>query len=62
MDSAIRDFDEAIRLQPMFSRAYVLRGSSYMLKGDHKKALADFDQAMRVDPRNAAAYCDRADT
>lgn len=61
IDSAIRDFDEAIRLQPTFARAWVLRGCSYMLKGHYDKALADFNQAIRIDPRNAAAYCDRAD-
>jgi tetratricopeptide (TPR) repeat protein len=61
IDSAIRDFDEAIRLQPTFGRAFVLRGSSHMLKGHYGKASADFNQAIRIDPRNAAAYCDRGD-
>jgi tetratricopeptide (TPR) repeat protein len=60
-DTAIRIFDEVIRLQPTFARAYVLRGSSHMLKGHYGKGLADFNQAIRIDPRNAAAYCDRAD-
>ncbi|MGE5215130.1 MAG: tetratricopeptide repeat protein [Nitrospirota bacterium] len=59
--SAIRAFDEVIRLQPTFARAYTLRGSAYMLKGDYYKALADLNQAIRLDPKNAAAYCDRAD-
>jgi len=61
IDTAIKDFDEAIRLQPRFARAYVLRGYAYMLKSDDDKALAGFNQAIRADPRNAAAYCDRAD-
>jgi tetratricopeptide (TPR) repeat protein len=60
-DSAIRNFNEAIRLQPTFARAYVLRGSAYMLKAHYEKALADFNQAIGIDRRNAAAYCDRAD-
>src|SRR5262245_61621728 len=56
---AIRAFDEAIRLQPTFARAYTLRGTAYMLTGDYQKALSDLNQAIRIDPRNAAAYCDR---
>ena len=37
IDSAIRDFDEAVRLTPTFARAYVLRGSSHMLKAITRK-------------------------
>jgi tetratricopeptide (TPR) repeat protein len=59
--SAIRAFDEVIRLQPTFARAYIPRGTAYMLKGDYEKALADLNKAIRIDPRNPAAYCDRAD-
>jgi tetratricopeptide (TPR) repeat protein len=58
---AIAVFDEVIRLQPTFARAYVLRGNAYMLKVKYDKALADFNHAIRIDPKNAAAYCDRAD-
>ncbi len=60
-DSAIKVFDEVIRLQPTFARAYILRGSAYALRSEHEKALADFNRAIQIDSRNAAAYCDRAD-
>jgi tetratricopeptide (TPR) repeat protein len=59
--SAIRAFDEVVRLQPTFDRAYILRANAYMLKGKYDKALADLNQAIRIDSKNPAAYCDRAD-
>lgn len=61
VDKAIGAFDEVIRLQPTFARAYILRGNAYMLKVKYDKALADFNQAILIDSKNAAAYCDRAD-
>src|SRR5262249_47557919 len=50
-DRAIRDYDEAIRLDPKFVRAYEERGAAYSWKGDYDRAIRDYDEAIRLDPK-----------
>jgi tetratricopeptide (TPR) repeat protein len=45
---AIKDFNEAIRLMPDYSRAYNLRGFTKRRIGDLKGALDDFNQAIKI--------------
>jgi tetratricopeptide (TPR) repeat protein len=52
-DQAIRDCDEAIRLQPGKAQAYNHRGQALAGKGDGERAQADYEAAMRIDPNNA---------
>jgi TonB family protein len=58
--SAIKAFNEAVRLRPTFVEAYIMRASTYQAVGQLEKALADFNEAIRLDPKSARAYCDRA--
>ncbi|MDR3613796.1 MAG: tetratricopeptide repeat protein [Candidatus Obscuribacterales bacterium] len=51
---AIKDYDEAIKVDPNFGKAYANRGSAKYNTGDHKGALADFDVAARLMPENQA--------
>ena len=53
------DFDEAIRLEPLFAPPYVARGHAWNAKKDYDKAIADFDDATRLDARNASAFTGR---
>ncbi len=55
-DSAIADFDQVIRLDPMDPEAYDNRGLSYRLKNDYDRAIADYDQAIRLNPKDAHVY------
>jgi len=55
-DTAIANFDEAIRLDPKIAAAYNDRGILYQAKGDYDKAIADYDEAIRIDPKNVDAY------
>ena len=51
---AIKDYDEAIKIDPNFGKAYANRGSARYNTGDHKGALADFEVAARLMPDNQA--------
>jgi tetratricopeptide (TPR) repeat protein len=48
-DSAIREFTEAISLNPDYD-AYSLRGSAYLEKGNYAAAISDYTQAIRLSP------------
>ena len=58
-DRAIADFNEAIRLSPLFSNAFVNRGNAHWEKGARETAMTDYDQAARLDPVNAFVFLSR---
>ncbi len=55
-DGALADFNEAIRLNSMYSGAFTNRASVRWDMGDRDAAMADFDQATELDPTNAYAF------
>src|SRR5262249_43553874 len=59
-ERAIRDLDEAIRLNPRLATAYDKRGWAYAAKGDNDRAIADLSEAVRISPRFFVAYSKRA--
>jgi tetratricopeptide (TPR) repeat protein len=59
IDRAIADYDQAIRLDPDYTVAYIQRGTAYKGKGDNDRAIADYTQAIRLDPNDADAYNNR---
>ena len=50
---AIKDYDEAINLNPKYGEAYANRGSARFNTGDRAGALADFNAAVECMPGNA---------
>ena len=58
-DRAIRDYDEAIRLDPEYADAFFNRGNAYDDKGDYDRAIQDYDQAIRLDPDFPLAFFNR---
>ncbi len=54
-DRAIRDFTEAIRIDPEYADAYFHRGRSYHGL-NYLQALSDYDEALRLDPTNSHYY------
>ena len=59
-DLAIKDSNDAIRLNPNDAAAYDTRGSAYFLKDDYERAIQDYNEAIRVNPNVAPAYAGRA--
>ena len=58
-EKAIKDYDEAIRLDPQRAVAYYNRGFTYDNLGQYEKAIQDYDEAIRLDPQDALAYYNR---
>ena len=58
-DDAIRDFNETIRLNPNYERAYYDRGNAYKKKRDYDRAIQDFNEAIHLNPNYEIAYYDR---
>jgi len=55
-EEALRDFQEAVRLEPYFTGAYNNRGNVYSAQGDDGRAEQSFLAALRADPQNAKAH------
>lgn len=59
LESALADCEQALRLDPKLSRAYLCRGLARQGLGDPGGALADFNRALELDPQMAKAYLNR---
>jgi clan AA aspartic protease (TIGR02281 family) len=55
LDSAIVDFNLAIRLDPKDVRAFTNMGRAHQLKGDLTNAIFDWDRAIKLDSENEEA-------
>jgi tetratricopeptide (TPR) repeat protein len=49
-DSAIKDFDRVISLDPKLAEAYYGRGNAWLKKADPQRALADAKEALKLKP------------
>jgi tetratricopeptide (TPR) repeat protein/S1-C subfamily serine protease len=58
-DLAIRDYAEALRLDPSSSKAKVGRGQAFLAKKDYQTAMEDFNDVLRLDPESVMAYVGR---
>ena len=58
-DAAIREYTEAIRLNPNYAEAYFWRGNQYFYKSDYDRAIADYTEAIRINPNYGLAYYNR---
>jgi tetratricopeptide (TPR) repeat protein len=56
---ALVDYDQAIRMNPNFSNAYLGRASARSYLSDKQGAMDDLNQAIRVNPNNVRAYAER---
>jgi tetratricopeptide (TPR) repeat protein len=58
-DDAIRDYTEALRVDPNLAFAYENRGMLYDESGERDKALKDFSEAIQLDPNLYHAFLGR---
>jgi tetratricopeptide (TPR) repeat protein len=58
-DSAIADFDQAIRHNANAAESYNGRGAAWRAKGQLDRARADFSEAIKLDDANLDAYYNR---
>jgi tetratricopeptide (TPR) repeat protein len=54
-DEAIRDYTQALRLDPLLAFAHSARGALYDDKGERDKAFNDYSEAIRLDPNDNRA-------
>ena len=59
-DRAIRDYDDALRLNPNSANAFYNRGLTNRLKGDYDHAIQDYNQALRLKPGDADSFYGRS--
>jgi tetratricopeptide (TPR) repeat protein len=52
---AIKNFSQAIEIDPNYAIAYYHRGGNYCMKGEFDNAIEDLTQALRIDPTFTAA-------
>jgi tetratricopeptide (TPR) repeat protein len=55
-DTAIKDCDQAIRLDPKYALAFYNRGLIYYSKDDYDRAIGDSAESIRLNPSYANAY------
>ena len=60
-DKAIKDYGEAIRLDPNSAFYYFSRGRAWFIKKDYDKAIEDYGEAIRLNPNDAYCYSQRGD-
>ena len=59
-DLALKDYDQAIQLNPNSASHYNNRGIIYRLKHDYDRAIADYDEAIWLKSDYVAAFYNRA--
>jgi tetratricopeptide (TPR) repeat protein len=58
-EAAMLEYDEAIRLDPEYARAYYDRGTIYSTLGQYEQAILEYDEAIRLDPKDVWAFGNR---
>lgn len=58
-DGALKDFGDAVRLQPYYHRAFVWRGGLLRKLGRFAEAKDDLDRALAMDPHYSLTYWER---
>jgi tetratricopeptide (TPR) repeat protein len=57
---AVKEFTEAVKLNPKYEMAYFMRAITYDQLHEYKSALSDYDRTIEIDPKDADNYYVRA--
>lgn len=60
-DRGIKDFDQAIKVQPKYARAWAFRCLAYGVKSGSDDAMQDCNAAIKLNPNDATAWAYRGD-
>jgi tetratricopeptide (TPR) repeat protein/predicted Ser/Thr protein kinase len=60
--SALRSFDQALALDPLYVHSWSNKGSSLLALGRFEQALRCYDKALTIDPRYAPAWTNKGHT
>ena len=55
-ENAIKDYNQAIKLNPKYADAFLNRGCVKNLLEKYEDAIADFEEVIRLDPQEALAF------
>jgi tetratricopeptide (TPR) repeat protein len=58
-DSAIKEFTKAIEINPLYDKAYGLRGFAYLGKKDFDSTIRDFTKVIEINPQDYRGYAAR---
>jgi len=58
-DTALLDFEKALRIDPKNINAYVARTSVWTFRKEWDKAIVEFSRIIAIDPYRARAYLGR---
>ena len=58
-DSAVKDYSEAIRINPRDADNFYNRGNSYLALDNKNEAINDYDEAVSLDSKLADAFYNR---
>ena len=61
-DSAVNDFNEAIKLNPTDVSVYLNRGRAYSNKKNYDLAIEDYNKVIELNPKEAMAYFNRGES
>lgn len=61
-DSAISDFNEAIKLNPTDTAVYLSRGRAHSNKKNYDLAIGDYNKVIEINPNDATAYFNRGES
>lgn len=57
--AALKDFQQALRIDPKFIEAYICQSLVYYYQEDYQEAIASCNQVLQINPRNVDAYNNR---
>ena len=58
-EAAIKDYDEALKLNPKLTDAHFNRGNVHFAEKQYERAVKDYDEVIKNDPKAARAYIQR---